>query len=152
MPYTYQHPRPSVTVDIVVFKTDVHMRPSEVLLIRRGKEPHRGRLALPGGFMEIGEDPVDSAVRELREETGVVVNRDLELVCVLGAPLRDPRGRVVSIVYVAVVNDDVVAAAGDDAADAQWIGVHDAMDMRLAFDHNDAVEAAYYIVHERAVA
>ena len=104
---------PSNTVDIAVFAE------GELLLIRRGGHPNIGMFALPGGFVELREDLETAAARELMEETGV---RDLPLVQVrtFGAWDRDPRWRVITTLYAAVLPEKPSAKAGDDAADAVW--------------------------------
>jgi len=112
----------------------------EVLLIRRANPPYQGQWALPGGFVELDEDLPDAALRELREETGVVP-RALEPVGLWGRPGRDPRGRVVTAAFVAVVGPGCEAVRGaDDAAEAAW---HPRRRLpSLAFDHADIIAAA----------
>lgn len=143
MVYTSDYPIFSVTVDIAIFTVaDDELR---VLLVRRGREPERGRLALPGGFAGLDEDLADAARRELVEETGV---RDvvLEQLATYGAPGRDPRGRVVSVAHVAVLAEQAETRGGTDAAEADWHRVEPLLRgrNRLAFDHRriltDAVE------------
>lgn len=142
------HPPFAVTVDLVVL-TIRHGRLS-VLLVRRGNEPFAGRCALPGGFVDIDEDLVTAARRELVEETGVDLGRvHLEQIATYGDPDRDPRMRVVSVAYLAVAPDLGEPAAGDDAAAAEWVAVPDVLgrgDDELAFDHavilRDGVERA----------
>ncbi len=121
----------------------------QVLLIRRGIAPYRGRWALPGGFVRPKEDLEETARRELAEETGLVSERiHLEQVATYGEPGRDPRGRVVSVAYLALVPDLPTPVAGTDAASASWVEVAEVLDdpRRLAFDHHrmltDAVERA----------
>lgn len=119
----------------------------EVLLVRRGSPPFEGGLALPGGFLEADETVDEAAARELREETGLSTEGALlEQVGVYSDPGRDPRRRVVSVAYVAMVPDPPEARPGGDAADARWIGVDAVFDETLAFDHRrilaDAVEHA----------
>lgn len=145
MPYTSEYPPFYVTADMVVL-TDA-AGPS-VLLVRRGAPPYEGRLALPGGFVEPDESLDAAARRELREETGVDVGDALrcEQIGAYGAPDRDPRGRIVSVAYLAVLRHTVAPTAGSDAAGATWCAVADLDDGDLAFDHaqilRDAVSRA----------
>jgi 8-oxo-dGTP diphosphatase len=118
----------------------------QVLVITRGNEPFAGQLALPGGFLRIDEDVDAAAIRELREETGL--NGDglhLEQFAVYGAPGRDPRGRVVSVAYLAIMPDLPLPMPGSDARSAAWAPVDDILG-ELSFDHDrilgDAVECA----------
>lgn len=107
-----------------------------VLLIRRGKAPHKGQWALPGGHLNPGETPGDAARRELTEETGVVVTVDrLALVGVYAAPDRDPRGRYISWAYGVLLDGMSEPTAGDDAREARWVPVSEALEAGLAFDH-----------------
>jgi 8-oxo-dGTP diphosphatase len=134
------YPRPSVTVDLVIFT--IAEDDLKVLLIRRGQEPFKGRWALPGGFVEIDESLERAAHRELKEEVGVT-NVYLEQLYTFGEPKRDPRGRVISVSYFALVDAErqrIVAAS--DAAEAQWRSVFDAP--RLAFDHAKILETAVW--------
>lgn len=136
-PYTYEYPRPALTVDIAVIGAASGVQ--HVLLIRRGSEPFRGRWALPGGFVDEGERLVDAACRELAEETGLVVEPlVLHQVGTYGDPGRDPRGWTVSVLFACVAPvgptlPDVLG--GDDAAEARWFAA-DALPMPLAFDHD----------------
>jgi 8-oxo-dGTP diphosphatase len=121
----------------------------QVLLIRRGIAPYRGRWALPGGFVRADEDLEQTARRELAEETGLSSDRiHLEQVATYGAPDRDPRGRVVSVAYLALVPDLPAPVAGTDAASASWVEADEVLGDtgRLAFDHHrilsDGVERA----------
>jgi 8-oxo-dGTP diphosphatase len=120
-----------LTVDVVIFT--VRDEILQVLLVRRGVEPFAGSWAIPGGFVIEDEALEDAARRELREETGA---RDvyLEQLYTFGDPGRDPRGRVVTVAYYALVSPDRLAIrAGSDAADARWFDVAAVAD--LAFDH-----------------
>lgn len=108
-----------------------------VLLIARKNPPFQGSWALPGGFVDIGEDPRDACVREMREETGLDVEVT-ELGGLYGAPSRDPRGHTVTAVYRCRVLAGE-AKAGDDAADARWFRVDELPATSLAFDHRDVL-------------
>lgn len=148
--FRYDYARPSVTVDMVVFTiVDFDLK---LLLIERGQEPFVGCWALPGGFVRVGdglddqgEDIDDAAARELKEETGLST-RDvfLEQLYTFGKAGRDPRGRVVSVAYYALVPADVVprVRAGDDASDATWISVSRLERVELAFDHAEIIDLA----------
>ena len=103
-----------------------------VLLIRRKNEPYRGSLALPGGFVDIGESVEAACRRELLEETGLEAG-DLRLVGVYSDPARDPRGHVCSVVFITRIDDQSQARAGDDAAAVEWVA--DPGLQELAFDH-----------------
>jgi len=135
--YTYRYPRPSVSTDVVLFAGAGDV--PKVLLIRRGNEPFKGRWALPGGFLDERETLEACAARELAEETGVT-GVLLEQVRAFSDPDRDPRGRVISVVFTGTVTDPVTAAAGDDAADARWWPVRDLPP--LAFDHDEVIAVA----------
>ena len=153
-PYTYDYPRPAFAVDMAVIS--LASGRLELLLIRRRDPPFAHCWALPGGFVDVsdegtqGEDLVDAAARELHEETGLVAKRDgvyLEQLFTFGTPGRDPRGRVISVVYFALVNRDLRArvVAGDDAAAADWFDLEKLVDKgepALAFDHAQIVEMA----------
>ena len=137
--YTYEYPRPSVTVDIVVFGYDGGSQ-LKLLLIERGGEPFRGQWALPGGFVDMGEDLETAALRELEEETGV---KDLfvEQLFTYGTVDRDPRGRVISVAYFSLVNlQDHPAVAASDATRAEWFPLNELPE--LAFDHARIIEDA----------
>jgi 8-oxo-dGTP diphosphatase len=134
-------------VDLVVLtvKADV----LAVLLIRRGLEPFKDRWALPGGFVGEAEGLIDAAQRELVEETGVSsIGGHLEQLATYGDPGRDPRGRVVSTAYLALVPEPPSPMAGTDATQAEWIPVDKAVGRAtaLAFDHRailrDGIERA----------
>ncbi|MGD9419135.1 MAG: NUDIX hydrolase [Verrucomicrobiota bacterium JB025] len=138
MAFTYDYARPALTVDCVVFGFDGGGL--QVLLIRRALEPFAGSWAFPGGFVEMDEDLDVAARRELEEETGL---RDvfLEQLYTFGAPARDPRGRVVSVAYYALVRPDQhPAAGGSDASEAGWHAVDELPG--LAFDHAEVLRVA----------
>jgi 8-oxo-dGTP diphosphatase len=136
--HTYEHPRPALTVDCVVFGLDDGTL--KVLLIRRALPPFEGKWALPGGFVHIDETLDEAARRELEEETGLKLSY-LEQLYTFGAVDRDPRERVVTVSYFALVKllDHKVQAA-TDARDAAWFAVDDVP--ALAFDHVEILAAA----------
>jgi 8-oxo-dGTP diphosphatase len=138
MPYSYQYPRPALTVDCVVFGLDAE--DLKVLLIQRALPPFEGKWALPGGFVRVDETLDDAARRELAEETGLS-RVFLEQLHAFGGVDRDPRERVVSVAYYALVNlGDHKVHAATDARDAAWFGVHDVP--TLGFDHADILQVA----------
>lgn len=140
---TYEYPRPALTADVVVIRGDAGGR--EVLLIRRRHDPFAGQWALPGGFVDEYELPVDAARRELVEETGVAWDGDLNLVGVFGEKGRDPRGWTVACAYLAVLGDRrVELAPADDAEAAGWFPV-DALPA-VAFDHDAVISAALSVL------
>jgi 8-oxo-dGTP diphosphatase len=132
--YTYAYPRPSVTVDIILFTFDADRL--KVLLVRRKHPPFAGKWALPGGFVNIDEDLENAARRELSEETNVH-DIYLEQLYTFGEPDRDPRGRVVTVAYFALLSTDQALSyqirGATDADAAAWWDVYDLPDM--AFDH-----------------
>ncbi len=133
--YTYKYPHPAVTTDCVVFGFDG--KELQLLLIERGIEPFKGSWALPGGFMNTNETVEQCAMRELREETGVE-NIYLEQFHVFSSVKRDPRERVVTVAFVALVRkSDYKLIASDDAARASWFQVDELPP--LAFDHHDII-------------
>ncbi len=123
-------PRPMLTVDVIVLAGTG--KDKRVLLIQRGNPPFRDSWAIPGGFVEEGEQVVDAAPRELAEETGLRVG-ELELLGVYDTPGRDPRGWTVSVVYLARVSSESEVAGADDARDARWFDAGTLPE--LAFDH-----------------
>jgi 8-oxo-dGTP diphosphatase len=136
--YTYQYPRAALTVDCVVFGFDEGEL--KLLLIERDLEPFIGKWALPGGFVRVDETLEAAARRELEEETGM---RDvfLEQLYTFGAIDRDPRERVVSVAYYALVKlADHTVKAATDARDARWFPAADLPE--LAFDHSEIAAAA----------
>ena len=133
-----------IAVDLAILT--VRHNKLHVLVVERGNEPYRGREALPGGFLRAGENLPDAAARELNEETGLVGDAlHLEQLGTYGEPDRDPRGRVVSVAYVAFAPDLPIPTAGSDARTARWAHT-DGVLGSLAFDHDviltDAIERA----------
>ena len=135
--YTYDYARPAVSTDVVLFAGSGEAL--EVLLIRRGNEPFKGRWALPGGFLDERETLEACAHRELAEETGIT-GVALKQLQAFSNPDRDPRGRVISVAFIGGVGERVGAVAGDDAAEARWWPVSHLPP--LAFDHGRIVAAA----------
>lgn len=132
MSYTYEYPRPAVTVDALIFQIGGHL--PRILLIRRGNEPFKGKWAIPGGFIDLDEELIDAAKRELQEETGIK-GIALHEFGVYGAVNRDPRHRTISIAYAGLMKDSSMEAiAADDAAEARWFELNGLPD--LAFDHD----------------
>ena len=136
MAYTYDHPRAALTVDAVVFGLDD--ADLKVLLIQRGQEPFIGRWALPGGFVHVDETLDQAVRRELHEETGLT-KVFLEQLYTVGNLNRDPRERVVTVAYYALVRmSDHRVQAATDASNAAWFALDDLP--RLAFDHEAIIE------------
>ncbi len=141
MKYCYEYPRPALATDCVVFGFEKNDKSNlKVLLIERGFEPYKGKWAFPGGFLNMDEDAETGAKRELFEETGLK-NIDIEQLHTFSAVDRDPRDRVISIVYIALVSlEDNMPIAGDDAKKAQWFSIEKLPE--LAFDHKEVFEMA----------
>src|SRR6059036_1923736 len=138
MAFTYQYPRAALTVDCVVFGFDEGEL--KVLLIERALEPFKGKWALPGGFVRVDETLDEAARRELQEEAGLR-NVFLEQLYTFGAVDRDPRERVVSVAYYALVKlSEHEAKAATDATNARWFLA--AKVPSLAFDHANILSAA----------
>ena len=135
-PYQYRHEHMAVTTDCVIFTFEDWQL--KVLLIRRGGEPYKGSWAFPGGFLQMNETAKDGALRELSEETGLEPAAIGEL-GVFSDVDRDPRERVITIAYYALVKPSEVIG-GDDADEAAWFPVDDLPD--LAFDHRKIFESA----------
>lgn len=138
MEYCYPYPHPAVTTDMVIFT----IRQSQlcVLLIKRRDEPFKNQWALPGGFVAEDEDIEQCAMRELREETGID-KVYLEQLYTFGSPDRDPRERVITVAYYALLPSDQLAIqAASDAVDVKWFEVTSIP--KLGFDHNKIVNIA----------
>lgn len=135
--YCYDYPRPAVTTDICLFTvTDDDLK---ILLVRRGEEPFKGSWALPGGFLRETETLDQCAARELAEETGVE-GAPLEAFGTFSDPDRDPRYRVITAAYFALVPAaDHVLRSGSDADEARWHSTEKLP--KLAFDHRDVIRA-----------
>ncbi len=130
--FTYSYPRPAVTVDAILISNR-----NSLLLIERGREPFKGKWALPGGFINMDEELAVACQRELEEETGLRVG-ELKQFRAYGGVNRDPRHRTISVLFYAFTDDELVACAGDDAANAQWFPLDELPE--LAFDHRLILE------------
>jgi len=138
MDYSYQFARPALTVDVAVFALDEH--DLQVMLIERDLTPFAGSWALPGGFVRIGETLDQAAARELQEETGLG-GIYLEQLYTFGQIDRDPRERVVTVAYYALVNlAGHNVKASTDARNAAWFSINDLP--KLAFDHRQILDIA----------
>lgn len=142
--YTYPYPRPMLTADCVVFglRNDGNR---SLLLVQRGNEPYKGMWALPGGFMEMDETLEACARRELSEETGCTIKIPLQEIGSFSRVDRDPRGRTVTVAFMAEIEERPVEG-GDDAREAHWFPLDQLPP--LAFDHHEIVRAALKRVNE----
>ena len=136
MSYTYKYPRPAVTADVVAITKE---KKPKVLLIQRGNEPYKGCWAFPGGFMEMDETTEECAIRELEEETGLKLDSMVQ-VGAYSKVDRDPRGRTITIAYLAIVDEPLSVIAQDDATMAEWFPINTLPS--LAFDHNEIMSDA----------
>lgn len=136
MSCTYKYPRPAVTADVVAITNEEEPK---VLLIQRGYEPYKGCWAFPGGFMEMDETTKECAIRELEEETGLRLDNMVQ-VGAYSKVDRDPRGRTITIAYLAIVDEQLSVIAQDDAAMAEWFLINNLP--TLAFDHKEIMADA----------
>lgn len=136
MAYTYEYPRPAVTADCVVITKEASPR---VLLIQRGYDPYKGCWAFPGGFLNMDETTEQCAIRELEEETGMQLDK-VQQIGAYSKVDRDPRGRTITVAYLAVVDEAKDVTGQDDAAKAEWFPL--AEQPPLAFDHADIMQDA----------
>ena len=132
MAYIYKYPRPAVTADCIVITREAEPK---VLLIQRGDEPFKGAWAFPGGFMNMDETTEQCAIRELEEETGLRVSD-----VAYSKVNRDPRGRTITVAYLAVIDETIAVTGQDDAVKAEWWPLSDLP--HLAFDHYDIMQDA----------
>jgi ADP-ribose pyrophosphatase YjhB (NUDIX family) len=127
-----KHKNPTPTVDIII-END-----SQILLVKRKNEPFKDHLVLPGGFVNEGEKVEDAAKREAREETSLEVEL-IEILGVYSDPRRDPRGHIISTVFIGKSSHnrtgEIDAVAGDDAAEIEWINIEEIGNKNLGFDH-----------------
>lgn len=134
MIYTYKYPRPAVTADCIVITKEAEPK---VLLIERGDDPFKGCWAFPGGFMDMDETTEQCAIRELEEETGMKVS-EVHQIGVYSKVDRDPRGRTITVAYLAIVDAPVAVKGQDDAAKAEWWSLSALPE--LAFDHAEIMQ------------
>ena len=142
MAYTYKYPRPAVTADCVVITKEAI---PQVLLIERGADPFKGCWAFPGGFMNMDETTEECAIRELEEETGLRLSK-IQQIGAYSKVDRDPRGRTITVAYLAIVDESIAVTGQDDAAKAEWFPI-DALPP-LAFDHEDIMRDAISLYGE----
>ena len=146
MAYTYKYPRPAVTADCIVITKEAEPK---ILLIERGGEPFKGCWAFPGGFMNMDETTEQCAIRELEEETGLKVSKVYQIGAYSKVD-RDPRGRTVTVAYLAIIDAPMAVKGQDDAAKAQWFPLMAFLDKpsgkaerpELAFDHEEIMQDA----------
>ena len=135
--YTYKYPHPALTVDAIVFAREEGR--TKVLLIERKNEPCKGCWAFPGGFMNMDETTEQCAIRELEEETGLKVTTIYQI-GVYSKVDRDPRGRTITVAYLAIIDAPVKVQGQDDAAKAEWWPLSTLPE--LAFDHAEIMQDA----------
>ena len=136
MAYIYKYPRPAVTADSIVITKETEPK---VLLIQRGFDPFKGAWAFPGGFMNMDETTEQCAIRELEKETGLRLS-DIHQIGTYSKVDRDPRGRTVTVAYLAIIDEPIGVIGQDDAAKAEWWPLSDLP--HLAFDHYDIMQDA----------
>jgi len=136
MEYTYKYPRPAVTADCIVMTNEPQPK---VLLIQRGADPFKGAWAFPGGFMNMDETTEQCAIRELEEETGLKV-ATVHQVGAYSKVDRDPRGRTITVAYLAIIDSPQEVQGQDDAAKAEWFSIDELPP--LAFDHEEIMRDA----------
>ena len=145
MAYTYKYPRPAVTADCVVMTKE---SVTQVLLIERGNDPFKGCWAFPGGFLNMDETTEQCAIRELEEETDMKVSV-LHQIGAYSKVDRDPRGRTITVAYLAVIDKPAEVTGQDDAAKAKWFPI-DALPP-LAFDHEDIMRDAIALYKKNGI-
>ena len=121
----YRNPVPTVDAIIQCSRS--------VLLVKRKKDPYKGLLALPGGFVNEGETVEDAVIREVCEETSLEIH-PIEILGVYSDPNRDPRGHILSVVFIGIIVDGI-PTANDDAQEVQWVDIDKLDSYRIAFDH-----------------
>ena len=167
MAYTYKYPRPAVTADCIVITREAEPKAAskqeqrdacidtaereqaratpKVLLIQRGFDPYKGCWAFPGGFMNMDETTEQCAIRELEEETGLKVT-NIHQIGAYSKVDRDPRGRTITVAYLAIIDKPIAVTGQDDAAKAEWFPLSALPE--LAFDHADIMQDAIRLYHQ----
>lgn len=134
MAFIYKYPRPAVTADCILMTREIE---PQVLLIERGNEPYKGYWAFPGGFLNMDETTEQCAIRELEEETGMKIGK-VHQIGAYSKVDRDPRGRTITVAYLAIVDEPIAVTGQDDAAKAEWWTL--SYLPHLAFDHYDIMQ------------
>lgn len=129
-----KHRNPTPTIDAII-----HNHKNQILLVKRRNDPFKDHLSLPGGFVNLGEKVEDALKREVKEETSLSVE-PLEILGVYSEPNRDPRGHIMSVVFICLKVDDLNGKAGDDAREMQWINLNEFENHDLAFDHKKILQ------------
>lgn len=143
MEYSYKYPRPAVTADCVVITNEPQPK---VLLIQRGNPPFKGSWAFPGGFLDMDETLEQCAIRELQEETGLVL-KECHQIGTYSGVTRDPRGRTITTAFLFIIDAPAEVKGQDDAAAAQWFPITEIP--HLAFDHYDIFKDAIRLYIEK---
>ncbi|MDR2835352.1 MAG: NUDIX hydrolase [Bacteroidales bacterium] len=139
MKYSYDYPRPTVTVDAIITKIIL----TEILLIQRKNEPFKNFWALPGGFVEMNESLEEAVAREVLEETNLQII-EFQQFKTFGDVNRDPRGRTITVVFYSHINETLIPKAGDDAENCKWFEISDLP--KLAFDHEKIINEYIMII------
>jgi 8-oxo-dGTP diphosphatase len=129
-----QHKNPIPTVDTII------QRNSQILFVKRKKEPFKDKLTFPGGFVDGNEKVEDTSIREVKEETSLSIKL-IDILGVYSNPSRDPRGHIISTVFIAEISDNnkTEAIAGDDAAEIKWIDIETIDNESFGFDHKKII-------------
>ena len=131
--FKYKFPKADITVDVIIVN-----KKDEMLLVKRKNEPYKDCWAIPGGYLNVGKESIeDAARREVKEETDL--DTMVKFWNYYDTPDRDPRGVTITMVFIALVLNDVVATAGDDAKEVKWVKIDEVLNENLAFDHKKII-------------